>query len=125
MATFDGRLKELRKRNGITQVEVCNACGIGLRNYKTYEAGEVQPAAAVIVKLSQFFDCTTDYLLGQEISLENEPVDEFSEIKKTTVSTEDRPKWQQDLLDLVSDFSPEEALEASKFVDYLISKRKK
>lgn len=59
-------LKELRKKRGISQEDVAKALGITLRTYQNYEYGQREPNIEMIVKLSDFFGVTTDYLLGRE-----------------------------------------------------------
>jgi len=64
MADIAERLKELRKQRTITQKEVYTAIGISERNYQSFEYGEIRPSHDNIIKLADFFDVSTDYLLG-------------------------------------------------------------
>ena len=65
MTIFGERLKELRKTKGTTQKQVADAIGIAERNYQRYEAVPVNLPAKTIVKLADYFNVTTDYLLGR------------------------------------------------------------
>ncbi len=60
------RLKELREWKGLTQNEVANAVGGTQSNLAKWEKEKVQPAADMIIKLADFFEVSTDYLLGRE-----------------------------------------------------------
>ena len=65
MPSFDGRLKELRKKNGDTQKQIVDLLGIAERNYRRYEAGDVDPSASNAIKLADYFQVSVDYLLGR------------------------------------------------------------
>lgn len=58
------RLKELRKENGLTQEQVAEALGKKREVYRRYECGERKLRAELVVKLAEFYDVSTDYILG-------------------------------------------------------------
>ena len=60
------RLKELRKVKGVNQSEVAKNLGISVSCYAGYEQGYREPDLKMLTKLSQYFDASTDYLLGVE-----------------------------------------------------------
>ena len=62
---FKERLKELRKMNGITQKELAEHLGFTHVAVVKWENGQREPDFSTIVKLSQFFNVSTDYLLGK------------------------------------------------------------
>ena len=64
MATFGERIKELRQQKGLTQRQMADTFGITERNYQRYEATD-SPSNDTLVKLADFFEVTTDYLLGR------------------------------------------------------------
>ena len=64
MAAFADRLKELRKRDGLTQVKMAEFLNITERHYRLYEAGKVDAPMSKLIKLRNFFNVTIDYLLG-------------------------------------------------------------
>ena len=66
MATFSDRLKELRKAKGVTQRQMADLLGIAERNYQRYETGVVDPTSSNAMKLADFFEVPTDYLLGRD-----------------------------------------------------------
>jgi len=59
------RLKELRRSRKLIQKDVALAIGIHVRTYRRHESGKTEPPATIIVKLADFFDVSTDYLLGR------------------------------------------------------------
>jgi len=65
MPDFPDRLRELRKTNDVTQVNAANAIGCSNRYYQKVEYGEVKPVYDKIMRLADFFDVSTDYLLGR------------------------------------------------------------
>ena len=63
---FNERLKECRKTKNITQSGVARALGIELRSYVRYEEGNRRPSLEMLYKIADFFDVSTDYLLGRD-----------------------------------------------------------
>ena len=64
MASFAERLKLLRKNKKMTQVQMAKFLGITERHYRLYEADGVDVPMSKVIKLSNFFNITLDYLLG-------------------------------------------------------------
>lgn len=65
MRKFHERLKELRNEKSFTQKTVANALGISITCYAGYEQGYREPDLKTLVRLADYFDVTTDYLLGR------------------------------------------------------------
>lgn len=59
-------LRELRIADHKTQQEICESCGFKQGNYTSWETGRYIPSAENLIKLANYFGCTTDYLLGRE-----------------------------------------------------------
>ena len=59
------RLKELRTEKGITQKELAEALGINSVTYLHYEKSQREPPLSLLVEMAEYFDVTTDYLLGK------------------------------------------------------------
>ena len=64
MSVFSDRLKELRKKNRLTQQELADKVGTNRVNITKWETGRTEPTLENIVKLSKILDTTTDELLG-------------------------------------------------------------
>lgn len=58
------RLKDLRKEFNVTQNKVANYIGVARATYTNYESGKKKPPYEQLIKLSKFFNVSTDYLLG-------------------------------------------------------------
>lgn len=71
------RLKELRKNKGISQEQAAHDLGISLRGYQNYEYGLREPNIAMILKLAEYYNVTTDYLLEKETTT---PLDQFENL---------------------------------------------
>lgn len=68
MTSFSERLKELRKKNNLTQQELADKVGTNRVNVTKWETGRTEPTLENIVKLSKILDTTTDELLGRNIN---------------------------------------------------------
>jgi len=58
------RLKNLRQEKNSLQKDISNDNNISLRAYRYYETGEREPTASIIIKLCDYFQVSSDYLLG-------------------------------------------------------------
>ena len=61
---FSERLKTRRTTNRLSQRELADRIGVGKSQISYYENGERFPSVDVLIKLSDVFRVTTDYLLG-------------------------------------------------------------
>lgn len=59
------KIRELRKEKGISMRQASIELGIPYTTYVSYEKEEREPNSEMLVKLSEYFDCTIDYLLGR------------------------------------------------------------
>lgn len=57
-------LKAIRNKKGVTQKEAADALGISPNTYKNYEQGMREPNNDMLCKLADYFQVSTDYLLG-------------------------------------------------------------
>jgi len=60
------RLKELREEKGLTQAQLGKEIGVVQRAISHYEKGYREPDYKTLKKLCNFFEVTSDYLLGFE-----------------------------------------------------------
>jgi transcriptional regulator with XRE-family HTH domain len=58
------RLKELRKENNKTQKEVAQYLNIEQNTYSQYENGQRQLPIEVLIKLTNYYDVSADYILN-------------------------------------------------------------
>ncbi|MBR3499691.1 MAG: helix-turn-helix transcriptional regulator [Selenomonadaceae bacterium] len=59
------RLKDLRVGRGFTQKAIAAAIGILPGTLLKFERGLARPKFETLIKLADFFDVSTDYLLGR------------------------------------------------------------
>lgn len=63
---LNDRIKELRKAFGISQVELAKALNVSKQCVSNWENDNVLPSIEMLVKLAEYFNVTTDYLLCLE-----------------------------------------------------------
>ena len=72
------RLRYLRDRRGLSQKFVAKKFGIANNTLSGYESGDRKPSPELIAKFADFYEVTTDYLLGITDSMYRTKVqDEF------------------------------------------------
>ena len=60
------KLKELREENNFTQATVADYLNIKQNTYSQYETEKRQLPIDALIKLSQLYKVSTDYILGLE-----------------------------------------------------------
>ncbi len=59
------RLKELRKRNGISQIKLALDLNMNQNTISRYETGEREADYRTLILIADYFDVSLDYLLGR------------------------------------------------------------
>ena len=62
---FSDRIKELRKERGIKQSEMAELLDCKTNHYQRIEYGYINVPALMLMQLADFFEVSTDYLLGR------------------------------------------------------------
>ena len=62
---FSIRLKNLRIENGYTQKEMADNLGTSQPSYQNWEKGTRKPSRTTLQKIANFFNVSTDFLLGE------------------------------------------------------------
>lgn len=57
------RLKEIRKKQGISQLKLALDLHMSQNTISRYETGEREPGIAELIKLADYFHVSVDYLL--------------------------------------------------------------
>ena len=65
MSAFSERLKRLRERNLLSRYRLSQWCGISSDQIRRYELGEIKPGQEAIEAIADYFEVSTDYLLGR------------------------------------------------------------
>ena len=63
------RIRELRVKQGYTQVSLAQKLSVTKQAVSNWENGNIQPSIDMLVRLADLFSVTTDYLLGREYTL--------------------------------------------------------
>lgn len=89
--TMGERIKELRKKNGMTQTDLAKELGVTKGTISTWETGSRSPSFDVLDQLCGMFHASMDYLMGRT------DVNSYNEI--TDPDAEQLGKWtvKQDL----------------------------
>jgi transcriptional regulator with XRE-family HTH domain len=59
------RIRDLREDADLKQKEIADVLGIDQRVYSNYETGKREIPTHLLIKLADYYDTTTDYILGR------------------------------------------------------------
>ncbi len=59
------RIRDLREDRDMTQKQIAQILGMSQTGYSKYETGENDIPTQILIKLADFYQTTTDYLLGR------------------------------------------------------------
>ena len=59
------RIRDLREDRDLTQKQIAQVLGMSQTGYSKFETGENDIPTNVLLKLADFYNTTTDYLLGR------------------------------------------------------------
>lgn len=65
MKAFGERLKELRTAKALTQKQLAEQLNVSGNAVHCWESDKQEPSMAMLLKLSEIFDVTLDYLFGK------------------------------------------------------------
>lgn len=63
---FSQRLNEIRKSKGITAQQMAEHLCMGIRAYRNYESGDRFPSLENLVRIADFLEVSTDFLLCRD-----------------------------------------------------------
>ena len=70
--TLGSKIQVLRKEKGLSQEKLATEIGVSRQAVSKWELDESLPDSSKIVAISQLFDVSTDYLLGNEMASKEE-----------------------------------------------------
>lgn len=123
--TIGDRIKKLRTEKGLTQEELGVMIGVQKQAIYKYEQGlVVNLKRDTIAKLAQVFNVSPSYLMWGE---KNDDLDKKNQNSNnlSNASSESRLKLRSIARLEDSQITPEQDLEISNYIDYLLSKRGK
>ena len=109
------RLRELRIDKGKTQIEMASILQISRQVYANYENEINQPSLEMLGKIANFFECSTDYLLGRS--------DDFGAIIIKEKSSPALSAEEQKLLNDFRSLPKPERAQATEYVQFLANRR--
>lgn len=65
MDELPDRIKKLRERNLLSRYRLSELCGISPDQIRRYELGSIKPGPDALVAIADYFEVSTDYLLGR------------------------------------------------------------
>ena len=83
--TTGEKISRLRKENNYTQEQLADLLGVSRQSISKYESGIAYPETEKLIRLSEMFGCTVDYLLKDTVT---EPSGSQS-IEKDAASTDE------------------------------------
>lgn len=69
--TIGEKIAKLRKENNYTQEQLAELLGVSRQSISKYESGIVYPETEKLIRLSELFGCTVDYLLKDYLEQDN------------------------------------------------------
>ena len=58
------RIRDLREDNDLNQTQIAKMLGMSQTGYSKYETGENDIPTSILIKLAEFYNTSTDYILG-------------------------------------------------------------
>ena len=99
--SFNDQLTKLRKRNNITQIELANLMNVKQYVISSWETGRSEPNISQIIKLSDIFKISTDYLLDRHIIITNSE-NEFNKVIEN-INKDIKDDFTKDLIKILED----------------------
>lgn len=65
-SNFPQRLQHQREKRRLSRRTLAELCGLSKNMISLYERGEKAPSVDALVSLADFFEVSTDYLLGRK-----------------------------------------------------------
>ncbi|MFG6116923.1 helix-turn-helix domain-containing protein [Halobacillus sp. MO56] len=126
---FSDRLKSLREKQKVSREQLAQTIGVSYSTIAKYESGTREPDFKTLDKMSDYFEVTTDYLLGKsdspsiKYSSKQKSHDSINEINSLLEKYEiddmaffDIEKWKA--------MGPEQLRELESYFQYLVQKSK-
>ena len=60
------KIIELRKKDNLTQEKLAEKIGVSRQTLSNWENNNIQPSIDMLIRLSNYFSVSTDYMLGLE-----------------------------------------------------------
>ena len=77
---YHERLIELRKKNNYTQEELAGIIGVSRQAISKWESGMANPDIEKLIKLSELYGCSIDYIVGNDNKIDENYLKKISEM---------------------------------------------
>lgn len=64
--TLNENIKKLRLARNLSQVDLAKALGVTKQSISNWENNNIQPSVDMLIRISDFFSVSTDFILGLE-----------------------------------------------------------
>lgn len=68
---FHIKIKILRENRGLTQKQLADLLGIERSTYSYYESGRILPSVPIIIRLSELYLVSCDYIIKNNVKCKN------------------------------------------------------
>lgn len=69
------RIRDLRKQKKMSQSELAKIIGVTQTTIIAWETGKAEPSSSAVANLADYFNVTTDYLLGRPEEKKDDGID--------------------------------------------------
>ena len=83
--TLGDKLSKLRKENNYTQEQLANVLGVSRQAISKWESNLAYPETDKLIRISELFHCSLDYLLKDAVERENKDTDPAEESDACTI----------------------------------------
>lgn len=116
------RLKQLRIEYGILQKDLAEQLQLSQQTISLYESNKRQPDYDTLRTISEFFNVSTDYILGvnnikEPMGITREIREEYSSDKNLKGHYSEEREKALNILDKIYELSPESQKEIIKLID--------
>ncbi|WP_346234545.1 helix-turn-helix transcriptional regulator [Lysinibacillus telephonicus] len=95
---YGDKLRNLREKLGLSQKELTDRLNINRSTYARYETSSTQPDFDTLKKLADFFEVSTDYILGRENKLSHKSQSEKEEAEfQAFINDPELEMWYKEL----------------------------
>ena len=114
------KLKELRERKEMSQAELANVLDVAQQTVASWEKSKSSPNYDILQKIADYFNVTTDELLGRETKGGYYVNAETAEIAN---ALKEGDGMLRVMFDTVRNLPPEKMREAANYIEYLKAKQ--
>ena len=111
------KIRELRLEHNLLQRELAKEIHIAPNTLSQFETGQANPSYEVLSLIADFFQCSTDYLLGRE--------DDFGNVVVQTEKPAPLPQDEQDLLETYRKLDNLNKIHVSIYAEVRLEEQKK